>query len=173
MRAIGLGLVLLALAGCEVSNAPAANDAAHATAAAAGAVTEAEALKIAAGMHAAFMSGDAAKIMAHYAPGAAMFDPGHAQPATDKAVQTGWTEEFLRMNPADLVTKPTIQLAGPDAFVAYGTATFTGNFDGRAVPLATRFSQVFQRQADGQWKVIHEHMSLPPQETPAQQAPAQ
>jgi ketosteroid isomerase-like protein len=172
MRTIGWAIAAVLLAGCEVSNAPASNESASA-ATPASAVTEAEAQKIAAEMHAAFMSGDAAKIMAHYAPGAAMFDPGHAQPATDKAVQTGWTEEFVRMSPADLVTKPTIQLAGPDAFVAYGTATFTGNFDGRAVPLSTRYSQLFQRQSDGQWKVIHEHMSLPPEETSARQAPAQ
>ena len=167
MRTIGLALSALMLAGCEVSNAPAANEAANVATPAAGAVTEAEAQKIAADMHASYQSGDAARIMAHYAPGAVAFDPTHVAPSADRAVLTGWAGEFVRMSPSDVKSTPAVQIVGTDAFVAYGSLTFSGNFDGRTVPLATRYSQHFQRQPDGQWRIVHEHMSLPPEEAPA------
>jgi ketosteroid isomerase-like protein len=28
--------------------------------------------------------------------------------------------------------------------------------------VSERFTDVFQRQADGSWKIVHEHVSMPP-----------
>jgi ketosteroid isomerase-like protein len=33
--------------------------------------------------------------------------------------------------------------------------------------ISARFTDVFQRQSDGNWKIVHEHVSLPPAATEA------
>lgn len=146
------GIALLALAGCKMhqgqENRP---------------VTKAEATKIAEAAEASFTTGDAKKIMAQYADGAVMFDGGHAGFSTDRKVQTGWAQDFVSMKPADYhVPDRQIQLLGPDAFISSGTEVFTVEAGAARPSLSLRFTDVFQRQGDGSWKIVHEHVSLPP-----------
>ena len=149
-------IALLPVAGCK----QAASD--HAP------VTRAAATKIADRAEATFTTGDVNAIMRQYAAGAVMFDASHPELSTDRKVQTGWARDFVSMKPADYhVPDRQIQLLGPDAFVSSGTEVFTVEAGAARPTVSARFTDVFQRQRDGSWKIVHEHVSLPP----AQPAP--
>lgn len=151
MRSIVIPLLLLASA-CSVQK-----QGEHAP------VSAPEALKIAEASEATYSSGDAKKIMATYANGAVAFDPGHVDSSTDPKVIEGWVGEFVSMAPGDFTwTNRQIQLLGPDAFVSSGVARFTVAAGQARPQVGVRISQVYQRQKDGSWKIVHEHMSMPP-----------
>jgi hypothetical protein len=127
-------------------------------------VTEAEAGKIAEQAEASFTTGDIKTIMAQYANNAVMIDAAAPNPSADRKVQTGWTGNFVSMKPADYrVVDRHIQLLGGDAFVSSGIETFTVAAGAARPTVSARFSDVFQRQKDGGWKIVHEHVSMPPQ----------
>jgi len=155
-----IGAAALALTACDVKQAATGEGAATSSAAA---ISQADAEKIVADAHASFTGGDAFKIMEFYAPGAVMFDPTHVEPTGDRAIQTKWAADFVAMKPSDLVTQMrAVQILDGDTIVASGIAAFLANVGPNRQRLSTRYTQVFQRQGDGSWKIVHEHMSLPP-----------
>ena len=132
------------------------------------AVTAAEAEKIAAAAEATFTTGDLARIMDQYADGAAMIDASAPLPSSDRKVQTGWTRAFTSMKPADYkVSGREIKLLGGDAFVSAGIESFTVAAGAARPTVSARFTDVFQRQSDGKWKIVAEHVSMPPTAVPA------
>ncbi len=129
-------------------------------------VTEAQAEKIALDAEANFTTGDLGKVMAQYADNAVMIDAANPMPSADRKVQSGWAKSFVSMKPADYqVTGRHIQLIGGDAFVSSGVESFTVEAGAARPKVSARFTDVFQRQKDGSWKIISEHVSMPP--TPA------
>ena len=132
------------------------------------AVTAAEADKIAAAAEATFTTGDLAKIMDQYADGASMIDASAPLPSSDRKVQTGWARAFTSMKPADYkVSGRRIQLLGGDAFVSSGIESFTVAAGTGRPTVSARFTDVFQRQSDGGWKIVAEHVTRPPVAPPA------
>ena len=126
-------------------------------------VTEAEALKIVEATEADYASGNGNKVASHYAGDTYVIDAGNSAPSTDPATIRGWTQEFVSMKPQDWqVSDRKIQLLGPDAFVSAGTARFTVQAGKIRPTTGVRFTQVYQRQKDGQWRIVNEHMSMPP-----------
>ena len=147
-----LSAAALALAGCKLQQSGGGS-----------AVTKDEAVRIAEAAEANFTTGDAKKVMAQYADGAVMFDAGHPTLSADRKVQSGWAQDFVSMKPADYhVPDRQIQLLGPDAFISSGTEMFTIPAGSARPTFSARFTDVFQRQGDGSWKIVHEHVSLPP-----------
>jgi ketosteroid isomerase-like protein len=161
MRVLCLSLLAAAtLTGCKVGPG---NDTNHSP------VTKAEAERIAEQAEASFTTGDVNAIMRQYADGAVMFDATHPGFSTDRKVQTGWTQSFTSMEPSDYhVPDRQIQVVGPDAFVSSGTEMFTVAAGAARPTITARFTDVFQRQRDGSWKIVHEHVSLPPPPAAAQ-----
>ena len=153
MRAIILtSCALFALAGCKLHQAGEQAS-----------LTKAEATKIAESAEANFNTGDVKAVIGQYAEGAVMFDASHAAYSTDRKVQTGWAKDYVSMKPADYhVPDRQIQILGPDAFVSSGTEVFTIEAGTARPTISARFTDVFERQSDGSWKIIHEHVSLPP-----------
>jgi hypothetical protein len=150
--AAALVLALAGLAGCKLHQSQDHSP-----------VTKAEAAKIAEAAEANFTTGDVRKIIGQYAEGAVMFDAGHGPYSTDRKVQTGWAQDFVSMKPADYhVPDRQIQIVGPDAFVSSGTEIFTVAAGQARPTISARFTDVFQRQSDGSWKIVNEHVSLPP-----------
>jgi hypothetical protein len=151
MRVFVLCVGILAMAGCKQEPAG------HA------AVTKAEAATIAEQAEANFTTGKVDDVMRQYAEGAVLIDAGHPTLSTDRKVQTAWAKDFVSMKPADYhVPDRQIQLLGPDAFISSGTEVFTIESGTTRPTLSARFTDVFQRQPDGSWKIVHEHVSLPP-----------
>ena len=158
MRILSLTFLVLALAGCmrdTPHKAPVTND---------------EATRIAEQAEASFTSGDLNAIMSHYANGAVMFDASHAGLTTDRKVQASWAQSFVSMKPADYhVPDRQIQILGPDAFISSGTEIFTVAAGAARPTVSARFTDVFKRQKDGSWKIVNEHVSMPPSTAPAGQ----
>ena len=151
MRVSLLSLSLLALAGCKQAQPE------HA------AITKAGAIRIAEQAEANFTTGKVEDIMRQYADGAVMFDTTQPGFSSDRKVQTGWARDFASMKPSDYrVPDRQIQLLGPDAFISSGTEMFTVASGNARPTLSARFTDVFQRQPDGSWKIVHEHLSVPP-----------
>ena len=131
-------------------------------------VTEAQAARIAEAAEANFTTGDLKKIMAQYADGAVMIDAATTEPSADRKVQTGWARTFVSMTPAEYkVPNRHIQLLGGDAFISSGIETFTVAAGAARPTVSARFTDVFQRQKDGSWTIVHEHVSMPPTPTGA------
>ncbi len=156
-----IGAAVLALAACSTqettSNVTAANAEVPET------LTQASAEKIVSDAEAAWSSERVETVMANYADGAVVFDTTTLLPTTDRNVQTRGNAAFLTMKPADFrVEQRNIQLLGNDAIVASGVLSFTASVGAARPVLKTRYTQVYQRQPDGGFKIVHEHMSSPP-----------
>jgi len=152
----------IALAGCEVKPDKPGNDAVE-TGSAAEELTQAQAEKIVADAEAAWAGGQIEPVMANYADGAVVFDTSTLAPTTDRNMQTRGNAAFMTMKPADFRVDPRhVQLLDNDTIVASGVLSFTANVGAARPVLTTRYSQVYQRQTDGGFKIVHEHMSSPP-----------
>jgi hypothetical protein len=157
MRLLVLSVALIALAGCKAAPSD------HA------AVTEAEATKIAELAEASFTAGDLPAIMRLYKAGAVMIDASLDAATTARYIQPDGARSFVSMKPADYhVPDRAIQIVGPDAFVSSGTEMFTVAAGAARPAISARFTDVFQRQKDGSWKIVHEHVSTVPAATAAQ-----
>ncbi|MEO8619155.1 MAG: nuclear transport factor 2 family protein [Sphingomicrobium sp.] len=129
-------------------------------------VTETQAIKIAEAAESTFTGNEPDRIMDQYVDGAVMIDAATANPSTDRKVQSGWAKTFVSMKPADFrVTDRHVQIVGPDAFVSSGVENFTVSAGTARPVVSARFTDVFQRQKDGRWKIVHEHISMPPAPT--------
>ena len=129
-------------------------------------VTEAEATKIAETAEATFTTGDVGKIMDQYADGAVMIDASKPDPSADRKVASASAQAFVSMKPQDYqVMDRRIQLVGSSAFVSSGIERFTVAAGTARPTVSARFTDVFQRQPDNSWKIVHEHMSMPPTPT--------
>jgi uncharacterized protein (TIGR02246 family) len=149
-------LATLLLAGCD--KAPIKRTAVNAT----------EAAAIAELAEGNFTAGKVEAIMDQYADDAVMIDAAAPNPSADRKVQTGWAQTFVSMKPADYrVRDRHIQLLGPDAFISSGVEVFTVGAGAARPTVSARFTDVFQRKADGRWKIVHEHVSMPPVPTDA------
>jgi hypothetical protein len=127
-------------------------------------ITAAEATQIAERAESTFTKGDVKAIMSQYANDAVMIDAGSPDPSTDRKVQSGWAQTFVSMQPADYkVFDRRIQLLSSDAFVSSGIETFTVAAGAARPTVSARFTDVFQRQRDGSWKIVNEHVSMPPE----------
>jgi len=129
--------------------------------------TQAEAENIIEATEKSYGSGDVNQIMAHYADKAVMFDMGVLAPVADRQMQTKFTQGFAATQPRDFtVANRAIQVLDADTFVASGVTSFTIQLGQARQPVRARFTQVYQRQGDGTFKIAHEHMSSPPAGSP-------
>ncbi len=130
-------------------------------------VTEKQAETIVETTQKSFTSGDANAIMGHYADGAILFDQGLLAPVADRQLQTKLTQGFAASQPRDFtIANRAIQILDPDTFVVSGVMNFTIQLGQARQPVRSRFTQVYQRQADGTFKIAHEHISAPPAGSP-------
>jgi ketosteroid isomerase-like protein len=160
-----VGVAALALAGCNAEKSTKTDEAAARPAAK---LTQAEAEKIVANAESAWSSNRVETVMANYADGAVVFDTSTLPPTTDRNVQTRGNAAFLTMKPADFRVDPRhVQLLDNDTIVASGVLSFTASVGAARPLLKTRYTQVYQRQPDGSFKIVHEHMSSPPPGTGA------
>lgn len=145
----------LAIASCNRTEAPAA--------AAAAVPTQAEATAIVDGAEAQWNSGDAARIMALYKDGAVMFDVAAPAPSNDRATQTRWTEAFAAMRLTGFrAPDRRVQVLDADTIISSGTGTFDSGVPTGPRQITIRYTDVYEKQADGHWLIVHEHLSNVP-----------
>jgi ketosteroid isomerase-like protein len=126
-------------------------------------VTEAEASAAADAAQAAWTSMDVAKIEAIYAEDIVGFDAMAPALSTEWATWHAFQEGFAAMK-LDAITVPDrkIQILDGDTFVVSGTGTLTSK-EGELKSVDMRFTDVYQKQADGKWLIVNEHVSLKPE----------
>jgi len=163
MRALAITMILagLTLAGCEMSN-PRQEQESQTNAA-----TAEDAATVVSAVEDSWKSGSAEEVMKHYAPDAVVFSTGTLAPTRDRNVVTRDTAGFLAMKPADFViTERNTQQLDEDTIVSSGIVGFTQQMGPARQMVRARFTQVLQKQPDGSWLIVHEHMSLPPAGSP-------
>lgn len=151
----------LALAGCKAGETPGADGRSDRSAAP---LSQSDAEKVVGEAYAAFTSGDAMQMMAHYAPDAVVVDGANNEPTNDRSRITKWTADFAAMKPSDLTTNPRfVQSLDGDTIVSSGIGAFLIDVGGRRQRVSMRYTHVFEKQADGRWLIVAEHNSVPPQ----------
>ena len=158
MRILALILAMAALAACQQQTAEQAK---------LSPVTDKQAETIITATQKSFTSGDANVIMAQYAEGAIIFDQGLLNPVADRQLQTKFTQGFAASQPRDFtIANRAIQILDPDTFIVSGVLNYTIQLGQARQPVRARFTHVYQRQADGIFKIAHEHISAPPAGSP-------
>lgn len=111
----------------------------------------------------AWTSMNAAKIDAIYADNVVAFDPGYPATINGLGALAPQNAKFaklafdgMRMTDRDIVP------LGPTMFMATGVSHLTSSADA-AKSMDVRFTEIFSRQPDGSWKIIHEHLSDVPE----------
>ena len=130
--------------------------------AAAVAISEAEAGKLADAMVKGWESKDAATIKALYAPGVVAFDYAYGPLEQDRATFDKAQDVFAAAQiDSEAQISRTIQVLDADTFVVSGVWNGTS----KAHPEANgqvRCTDVFQKGADGAWIIVNEHCSQMP-----------
>ena len=153
-----IGVAALAMAGCNVEKSTTADGAQQS--AASKTLSQTDADKIVTDAESAWSSNRVETVMANYADNAVVFDTSTLAATTDRNVLTRGNAAFLTMKPADFRVDPRhVQLLDDDTIVASGVLSFTANVGAARPVLKTRYTQVYQRQPDGVFKIVHEHMS--------------
>jgi len=161
MRATSIAAMTAALSIASMTGA--CNKAAEPSAPAATSVSEEDAAAVADATQAAWVSQDAAKIEAAYAKDVVAFDP------VDPPLSTTWENwDKLQKGFADMkfdridVPDRKIQTLDADHFIVSGTGAMTST-SGPVKSAAMRFTDVYERQADGKWLIVNEHVSMKPE----------
>ncbi len=121
---------------------------------------------------AAVKAKDAVAVAALYAPGAVFVDPmENAVAKTDPAGLLAGVTAWMKMEPTLSTNTRETQILDADTFVVSGLETLDFKRNGRATWIVQRFTQVWQKQADGQWLIATEHLSNAPRPVPARLPP--
>jgi len=70
------------------------------------------------------------------------------------------------MKPSNFrVPNRRVTVLDADTFIVSGTGSADTDAKGAPNPITFRFSDVFEKQADGKWLIVHEHIDVPPKGT--------
>lgn len=149
--AILLPFLSIGLSGCQqAAEAPAAPVA----------ISESDAEIIANRNEVELASTNAARVKAIYASDIVAFDPGVPALMTDRAAFDKAQDDFVAMKFDSFGRKERkVQVLDADTFIVSGTSdmastTVPGNKG------TFRYSEVYQKQPDGKWLIVNEHVSL-------------
>jgi uncharacterized protein (TIGR02246 family) len=121
---------------------------------------------------AALKAKDAAALAAMYAPGAVSISPFENDIAKhDAAAATAGLTEWLKTDPAFAVNAMETQILDADTVVVTVNLTYDFKRAGRPTWLVQRATDVWQKQADGQWLIVASHTSNAPKPVAARPTP--
>jgi len=145
-----------AIAACQQKAAEPAEPAAAAP------ISEADANKVVDATLADWQSMDAAKIDAGYAPDVVGFDATVPDLSTDRANWTKIQQGFAGMKFDKIdVTARELQILDGEDFILSTMANLTST-DGPTKAASIRCTDVFRKQADGNFLIVNEHCSTVP-----------
>lgn len=134
--------------------------------------TQADVDALYAKLEAALKAKDAAALAALYAPGAVMVDPmTNDIIKNDPANAVAGITEWLKTDPAYTVNSLETQILDADTIVVTAGLTHDFKRNGRPTWVVQRATDVWQKQADGQWLLVTSHVSNAPRPVAARPAP--
>ena len=104
--------------------------------------------------------------MAAYKEGGIWFDPVAVEPSADSATQTKWTDGFTAMKLTDM-TSPTRRSRCSTTIPSSRRESRPSPKSAQGEPVTFRYTDVYQKEPDGKWMIVHEHLSATPAETAA------
>jgi hypothetical protein len=134
-------------------------------------LSEAEAMQIADKVSAAMATGDSAQIMANYVPDAVAFSMLSNDLITTEAADKADTDAIVKLQPKATLNARKIQVFDADTFVDSAVITLDVVRNGKPTWFVARVTDVYQKQADGSWKIVTEHASPAPQPLKTRLAP--
>lgn len=74
----------------------------------------------------------------------------------------GYFEHFLLKNPFGKIVEDKVQTLGEDLYLHSGLYNFEIGPSEKRETAEARFTYVWQKDKDGQWKILHHHSSVRP-----------
>jgi uncharacterized protein (TIGR02246 family) len=116
-----------------------------------------------AGLEAAVKNRDPAALTAVFAPTAIFIGADNNELYKfDAAAMSAGAAEWFKSEPTVTPNMVEVQILDADTFVESGIITYDFKRDGKPIWRAERYTHVWQKQADGGWKIVTEHMSAMP-----------
>ena len=113
--------------------------------------------------NAALATGNSATVTSMYDP-AGVLKPTVSNVLRDSpAAIKDYFDKFLKMKPAGTINTRYIRMLGPDAAVDSGVYTFDLTTDGKKSKVQARYTFVYHKNAEGQWKIVSHHSSAMPE----------
>jgi uncharacterized protein (TIGR02246 family) len=75
----------------------------------------------------------------------------------------GYFKHFLEKNPEVKIMEDAVQSLSEDSYLHSGMYDFKVKDSGNEEVVSARFSFVWRKESDGEWKIIHHHSSVKPQ----------
>lgn len=149
LKRITIGAMLLFSASCTTQNSSV--------------ISEAEANAISDKVIATFASRDPAKLVALYTADRMMLDSEHNRPYADSKRFGEFAKGLMALKPTQKVLHRTIKILDADTFVNITLGSVSIETPEGPTTVTVRYTQVFQKQADGGWKIAVEHLSSAPE----------
>lgn len=134
-------------------------------------LTEAEASAIADKLGETVAAGNLDQVVALYAPDAVAFSALSNDMITTTEANRADGEAILKLAPKTTLNARKVQVLDADTFVDSGVMTWDITKNGKPTWIVVRYTDVFQKQTDGSWKVVAEHLSPTPQPVKTRPAP--
>jgi hypothetical protein len=126
-------------------------------------LTHEQASAIADGVIATFATRDPLKLVQRYTDNRVMLDSEHDLPYTDDARFRQFAEGLMSLKPTQRVLHREITILDADTFVNTAVGAVSLSMPEGPATFRVRYTQVFQKQRDGSWKVAVEHLSNAPE----------
>ncbi|KAF0179135.1 MAG: SgcJ/EcaC family oxidoreductase [Hyphomonadaceae bacterium] len=124
--------------------------------------TEAEGAALFDKLGAAVSAGDPAEVVKLYTPNAIVVSPGANDLIRTVEANLADTAAMVKDKPTVTVNSRDVQVLDADTVVTTAVLTFDIKKNNRPTWFALRVTDVFQKQADGSWLVVNEHISPMP-----------
>jgi uncharacterized protein (TIGR02246 family) len=122
-----------------------------------------EANAIADNVIATFATRDPERLAAHYTSDRLMLDNAQNRPYAGTPQFMAFARRLMAANPTQHVRHRTITVLNADIFVNTTIGSVSVDTPQGRGAFLIRYTQIFQRQADGSWKIAVEHLSDAPQ----------
>jgi hypothetical protein len=126
-------------------------------------ISEEQATKIADKVIASFATKDPQTLANFYAPDRVFLDSEHNEPFRDDARLIAFANGLMSLEPTQTILSRTIKVLDHDTFVNTALGSVRIKTDTGPTIIKVRYTQVFQKQKDGTWKIAVEHLSNAPE----------
>ncbi len=112
-----------------------------------------------------FKSGSPQAVAALYAESATFLPTVSGEFKKGQAGAEEYFRHFLKKNPIGRIVEDEVQVISPDCYLHSGMYNFEVGLKDKREIVEARFSFLWKRDEQGQWKIMHHHSSVKPEES--------